>query len=273
MSLQAQSTNLHAQLNTNANDPSLLDWPLGLCDCCSYKDPMTGSCQWCPYFIPMSVFGTCCIVGRIQSLLMHEKPLCCEMGCGGWSCCCLSMPINFLAPLGTSCVRRLVFWCCCCFLRPHHMCSHSPPPPNPPLPCAGGACYYYSLATVYMADVEGQYNLRRHTSNRCCCSGCNQCCNSACELIYNAFSYPCLFFQIYMTLKELKSHKVVARKDGTGNAGNTTSSPLNQQGDNHTHSSNHYNPKYANAAGSSGEGGFNDEHVPIAVAVAYPQSD
>ena len=130
MSLQAQSTNLHAQLNTNANDPSLLDWPLGLCDCCSYKDPMTGSCQWFPYFIPMSVFGTCCIVGRIQSLLMHEKPLCCEMGCGGWSCCCLSMPINFLAPLGTSCVRCLAFWCLC-FLRQHHMCSRSSA--HPPL--------------------------------------------------------------------------------------------------------------------------------------------
>lgn len=75
-----------------------------------------------------------------------------------------------------------------------------------------------------------------------------------------------------MTLKELKSHKVVGRKDGTSNADNATSSPLNQQVDNHTHN-NHYNPKYSNAAGSSGGVGFNDEHVPIAVAVAYPQSD
>ena len=57
----------------NPSDPSnligkpLRPWPLGRFGCCSYKDSLDGRCKWCPYYFPMALISTPCIVGRIQS--------------------------------------------------------------------------------------------------------------------------------------------------------------------------------------------------------------
>ena len=99
-----------------------------------------------------------------------------------------------------------------------------------------------------------------------------------CELIYNAATYPCLFFQIYMTLKELKYRNVAASSEGFAGAGSAgadptsklTSSPLGHEVQAH---SNNINNNYTNRTSGSGGRGYADERVPIAVAVAYPQSD
>ena len=110
--------------------PKVQEWPLGLCDCFSYRDPVHKSCKWCPYFIPMSLISTCCIVGRIHSRLQRESPICFDMGPSGWCCCLISTPVNLSAPLG-------------------------------------GCCYFSSLGAVFLSDMERQYSLRRHTSMKC----------------------------------------------------------------------------------------------------------
>jgi hypothetical protein len=133
----------------------------------------------------MSVFGTCCIVGRIHSRLMRESPLCCDMGTSGWCCCCISMPINFAAPFG-------------------------------------GACYFASLTSVFLHDMERQYNLPRHKSSQCCCG--EGYLNDCCELLYSAFTYPCGFFQIYMTLREMEYEQHWVKNTGE------TIAPLNSHG-------------------------------------------
>lgn len=72
-----------------------------LLGCCSYRDP-TNSCKWCPYFFPMSVCGTCFIVGRVVSKLEDEDETCCEMGPKGIGCCILSNVL--MGPPGYMCV-------------------------------------------------------------------------------------------------------------------------------------------------------------------------
>jgi len=48
----------------------------------------------------MALIGTCCIVGRIESKMGGESPICCEMGPKGLFCCLVALPINAAAPLG-----------------------------------------------------------------------------------------------------------------------------------------------------------------------------
>ena len=78
------------------NSPLILDDPSqkhnsfgreyvhGLCDCLSYKD-RHGQNHCFPYFCPMSLFGTCCIAGRVQTLISQESDCCCGMGIEGKS--------------------------------------------------------------------------------------------------------------------------------------------------------------------------------------------
>ncbi len=145
------------------------EWPVGLCDCFSYRDSVDNSCKWFPFFVPMAVCGTCMIVGRIHSRMEEERVLCCDMGCSGWLCCALATPINFFAPLG-------------------------------------GACYFSSLAAIFRTEITEKYNLSKHESNKCCFG--EGCLNTGCECMHNACNYPCSFFQIYMTLRELQYDKV-----------------------------------------------------------------
>ena len=163
-------------------------WPLGRFDCCSYKDSLTGSCMWCPFFFPMALFGAPCIVGRIQSRLMHEAPLCCDMGCSGWTCCCVSVPVSVAGPLG-------------------------------------GFCYFSSLASVYRSDIEGQYNIEKpfsSTSEAGCFSKIFSCC-------YNAWTHPCVFFQLYMTLREIQNEKNVRQYIGNKQLQGQSQGPHGQQ--------------------------------------------
>lgn len=78
-------------------------WPLGFCDCFSYKNSKTGDCKWCPFFLPMGLCGTCCLVGRIRTLYINEPEQCCGMGNQGLGLCCISTPINIFGPLGGYC--------------------------------------------------------------------------------------------------------------------------------------------------------------------------
>ena len=80
-------------------------WAHTLCTLC-YVDPL-GRNKFFPYFCPMSMLGTCCIAGRVQSLLEREDEICCEMGSSGWTCCLISLPLSFLGPLGGA-----VYFCC-----------------------------------------------------------------------------------------------------------------------------------------------------------------
>jgi hypothetical protein len=113
---------------------------------------------------------------------MHEAPCCCDMGCSGWTCCCVSIPVAALGPFG-------------------------------------GFCYFGSLASVYQADVEGQYGLESVTalspkgssSNGGSSGGSSKpgCCSRCCNAVFNAFTHSCSFFQIYMTLREMENERQV----------------------------------------------------------------
>lgn len=85
--------------------------------------------------LEQAVCGSCCMLGRIQTLYLNESVTCCGMGHQGWCLCLISLPIKLLEPLG-GCVwfalnsgnlRRQVVEkyrikdearCCCCRLTP-----------------------------------------------------------------------------------------------------------------------------------------------------------
>ena len=157
--------------------PLISEWPLALFSCFTYRDPVYNSCKWFPYFCPMALCGTCCIVGRIHSRLQRESPLCCDMGPSGWCCCAISAPVNAFAPIG-------------------------------------GACYFRSVGAVFLTDMERQYSLPRHPSQECCFG--DNCCNHCCEIMYSSIFYPCLFFQIYMTLREIDIAQGYAKTNPQG---------------------------------------------------------
>ena len=77
-------------------------WPLGFCDCCSYKDA-AGNSNCIPVFIPKAVCGTCFLVGESLSHFENEDIKCCNMGTKGICCCIISVPINIAGPLGGFC--------------------------------------------------------------------------------------------------------------------------------------------------------------------------
>mmetsp|Transcript_15748 Transcript_15748/g.14250 ORF Transcript_15748/g.14250 Transcript_15748/m.14250 type:complete len:156 (-) Transcript_15748:20-487(-) len=77
-------------------------WASGFFDCFGYKDKDKG-CVYIPFFIPMSVCGTCCILGRITTILEDEPVTCCEMGKAGSLMCLISLPIGILGPFGGFC--------------------------------------------------------------------------------------------------------------------------------------------------------------------------
>jgi hypothetical protein len=74
-------------------------WAVDFCGCCSYRDK-DGNCTFFPYFIPMAVCGTCCILGRVRSLYIGESIHCCDMGSEGWCLCLFSFPIHLFGPFG-----------------------------------------------------------------------------------------------------------------------------------------------------------------------------
>lgn len=83
------------------------DWRSSLFGCCAYRAPPDSTFMAVPYFLPMSLCGTCCIIGRIFTLLNDEEPLCCEMGPSGWFYCFFS----------NACLGPPGFMLLGCFLR------------------------------------------------------------------------------------------------------------------------------------------------------------
>lgn len=144
------------------------DWPLDVCDCFSYIDPITKDCVWFPYFLPMSVLSPCCIVGRIQTILTNERHVCCEMGEKGLCCCCISAMPTLFSPLG-------------------------------------GACYFSLLSAAWREEMHERYNMAQLPPT-CTCFGSL---NPLCEVVHLACLYPCSFFQIYVTLKEIHNEETM----------------------------------------------------------------
>lgn len=154
----------------------LEEWPLGIgyCDACRYKD-RHGSCQCFPYYIPMAWCSPCCLIGRIQSGLDDEEALCCDMGFCGWSTCCVTAPVAIWGPLG-------------------------------------GMVFFSVLAPCYREKVRSKHNLRTHSDGDChCCCGDN-CVTECCEAMWVGCHYPCVFFQLYMTIREHRAPP--SRSDG-----------------------------------------------------------
>lgn len=108
--------------------------------------------------------------------------MCCDMGFSGLACCALSTIPNFAAPLG-------------------------------------GACYFTALGSIFLQDMQRQYALPSSPSVQCCCG--DNWMNRCCETLVSSLMYPCLFFQIYMTLREIEWAENCAR-----NAGEFTSTSL-----------------------------------------------
>jgi hypothetical protein len=72
-------------------------WKSEFTGCCDYKNPK-GDCMWCPFFVPMSVCGTCMVIGRLETKLAGEDACCCDMGPRGAFCCFVSNAL--LGPVG-----------------------------------------------------------------------------------------------------------------------------------------------------------------------------
>lgn len=110
-------------------------WKSDFCGCFCYRTP-EGSCTCFPYFIPMSVCGTCCIIGRIVTKINYESPICCEMGPLGWCTCFFSNVA--MGPPGF-----LVAGCC---LRNHIVKKYDVQSSLPePLPACCFPCSYYQM--------------------------------------------------------------------------------------------------------------------------------
>ena len=98
----------------------------------------------------MALLGTCCIIGRVQTLLDREKEICCEMGSSGWSCCLLLTPFALFGPLG------------------------------------GMLCFFH-ISNVMRKDVIRQYELVEEETSCCCPKMCWFGCHYPCSLfqMYN----------------------------------------------------------------------------------------
>ena len=145
-------------------------WPLGIgcCEPLNYRDA-DGYCQCFPYFIPMGVCSPCCLIGRIQSALDdEEEPCLCEMGPRGWCYCCITAPVSVWGPLG-------------------------------------GAVFFSCIAPCYREKVRRKYNLNQNSDGDECCCGNGTLLNSCCQNIWIGCSYPCVFFQLFMTVREMRN--------------------------------------------------------------------
>ena len=72
-------------------------WKSDFFGCLGYRNPKR-ECMWCPFFFPMSVCGTCMVIGRLETKLSGEEPICCDMGPRGGLCCFFSNAL--LGPVG-----------------------------------------------------------------------------------------------------------------------------------------------------------------------------
>ena len=165
-------SSLTEPLRAESSKVDSIDWPLGITcfDPCSYKD-QNGNCHCVPYFIPMGVCSPCCLIGRIQSALDDEQPCCCDMGLCGWCYCCITMPISVWGPLG-------------------------------------GAIFFSFVAPCYREAVRRKYNLKENSDGDECCCGKGML-NSCCQNIWIGCNYPCVFFQLWMTIKEMRNRATI----------------------------------------------------------------
>jgi len=141
-------------------------WPLDLCECFGYVDPVHNDCVWFPYFLPMAVCSPCCIVGKIQTILVNEREVCCEMGEKGLLCCCISAFPTLFSPLG-------------------------------------GACYFSLLSAAWRQEMHSRFGMAELPPT-CTCFGEF---NPMCEFVHLACLYPCSFFQIWATLREISNEQ------------------------------------------------------------------
>lgn len=145
------------------------DWPLDVCDCFQYRDPVTRDCVWFPYMFPWAMLSPCILTGKIQSLLVGEHEICCGMGEKGLGCCVLSAIPTCFSPFG-------------------------------------GCCYFSMLALAWRVEMSERYNLGE-LPQTCTCWGSTL--NPLCEIGHLSLLYPCSFFQIFVTLKEISREEVL----------------------------------------------------------------
>ena len=87
------------------------EWELKFCGYRTYRTPEEAGNEslYCPYFCPVSILATNCILGKLQTLISEEKPCCCEMGWKGWACCATSVFPAFLGPYGIGAYFYFIF--------------------------------------------------------------------------------------------------------------------------------------------------------------------
>lgn len=161
-------------------DHTLKEWPLGEFDCLTYRDPDSScpyGCTFIPYFIPMSVCGTCIIAGKLESALDEPDGIWCfEMGKRGWLCCALMAFPNIVGP--------------------------------------GGGCVVNAIIGAGQRKrMQHRYHLKTHKSEELCgwCFPATwTCCHDSCELLQAAVCFPCNFFQMYTTMKIMNKMEAAA---------------------------------------------------------------
>ena len=100
-------------------------------------------------------------------MLTSEREVVCEMGEKGLLCCCISAFPSLFSPLG-------------------------------------GACYFSLLSAAWRQEMHSRFQMAELPPT-CTCWGAE--CNPACEFVHLACLYPCSFFQIYVTLRELQNEQ------------------------------------------------------------------
>lgn len=129
-------------------------WKTGLFDCMSYRTPRNQS-VCIPYFCPMAICGTCCMIGRTVTYLNHENPVCCEMGPIGSLSCLLS----------NACLGPPGFMITGCFLRQRVIDSYNVRVTGPS-DCASAICYPCSYFQMYVSIREWEEEIAHAQSNK-----------------------------------------------------------------------------------------------------------
>ncbi len=86
------------------------NWAIGFWDCFGYTD-RKGDNKFVPYFFPMSLFGTCCMVGRVHTLISDEEEVMFGMGNAGLCRCCLTCIPSLIGPFGGCILFSLIEPC------------------------------------------------------------------------------------------------------------------------------------------------------------------
>jgi hypothetical protein len=92
---------MEAAFDRTDGDEGLSSWPLGFSDCLRFVTS-DGDSACCPYFM-YTTFCPCISIGKIRTLELRERSICCGMGLKGLGLCLKSFPLNMILPFGGCC--------------------------------------------------------------------------------------------------------------------------------------------------------------------------